>query len=58
MALVKVKVTRAFCIEGERVEVGKVIEVEKALAIELSANGKVTEAPAKASKEKAEEAAE
>lgn len=58
MALVKVKVTRAFCIDGERVEVGKVIEVEKALAIELAASGKVTEAPAKASKDKVEEAAD
>lgn len=58
MALVKVKVTRAFCIDGERVEAGKVIEVEKALAIELSSSGKATEAIAKASKEKVEEAAE
>lgn len=42
MALVKVQVTRAFCIKGKRIDEGKVIEVENALAIELEASGKVT----------------
>lgn len=58
MALVKVKVTRAFCIDGERVEEGKVVEVEKALAVELAALGKAIEAPAKPSKETKEVVAE
>ncbi len=42
MALVKVQVTRAFCIKGNRIDEGKVIEIENALAIELEASGKVT----------------
>lgn len=39
--LVKVEVTRAFCMKGERVEVGATLEVPEALARELMSNGKV-----------------
>lgn len=37
---VKVEVTRAFCLKGERFEVGTAVEVPEVLARELQSNGK------------------
>lgn len=38
--LVKLEVTRAFCIQGVRQEIGSVLEVPEGLAIELKAMAK------------------
>jgi hypothetical protein len=40
--LVKVEVTRAFCINGARREVGDVVEVHEVLARELASLGKAS----------------
>ena len=40
--MIKVTVTRAFCLAGLRQEVGTVVDVTPALAAELVANGKAS----------------
>jgi hypothetical protein len=55
---VKVEVTRAFCIKGQRLEVGTAVEVPEALARELQSTGKAvpyTEKAAPAKPARAEE---
>jgi len=39
--LVQVRVLRAFCIRGERIEPGKLVELERHLAESLASIGKV-----------------
>jgi hypothetical protein len=40
--VVKLEVTRAFCMQGKRIEVGATLEVPGPLASELVTNGKAT----------------
>jgi hypothetical protein len=45
MSLTRIKVTRAFCIQGEPQKVGSVLEVEQRLAVELVSYAKAELSP-------------